>query len=320
MTCDVAQEQIVLLRYSELEDELGIALERHMAECVTCRGEMSALEAMDVDLALLPVVEPSPNLLTQSRMRLDDALDAEGPHGFGTRLRANFFRWAGFVQSAPALAVLLVGVGFLAGDFTFRYRLAHAPRPPQAVVLTTPTQGAIANVSSITQTPGSELVQVKYNRVVPETMEASLDDPQLRQLLLVGMRAGTSEGVRTDSVSLLANECKVGHGCGATDDGKGLRSALLVSLRYDHDPRVRLKALEGLERYIDQDQHVRDAVLESLMRDTSATVRRAAIGMLEPVQSDASVRQVLRTVSTQDDNALIRTASYQALQGTADLQ
>ena len=83
---------------------------------------------------------------------------------------------------------------------------------------------------------------------------------------------------------------------------------------------VRLKALEGLSRYVDKDQRVRDAVLESLMHDKNSGVRKQAIAMLEPVQTDSSVRQVLRTVSTQDENPYIRTASYQALQGAADIQ
>ena len=56
------------------------------------------------------------------------------------------------------------------------------------------------------------------------------------------------------------------------------------------------------------------------MHDSSASVRKQAIALLEPVQSDSSVRQVLRTVSTQDENPYIRTASYEALQGTADIQ
>ena len=37
---------------------------------------------MDEHLALLPVIEPSPNLLTQSRMRLDEELDLIPAHGF----------------------------------------------------------------------------------------------------------------------------------------------------------------------------------------------------------------------------------------------
>ena len=42
--------------------------------------------------------------------------------------------------------------------------------------------------------------------------------------------------------------------------------------------------------------------------------------MLEPVQSDTSVRQVLRTVSTMDENPYIRTVSTQALQGSSSIQ
>jgi 2-phosphoglycerate kinase len=38
------------------------------------------------------------------------------------------------------------------------------------------------------------------------------------------------------------------------------------------------------------------------------------------VQSDSSVRKVLRTVATQDANPYIRTASYNALQNAADIQ
>jgi hypothetical protein len=123
-----------------------------------------------------------------------------------------------------------------------------------------------------------------------------------------------------NSVSLLTNECKAGHACQPSADGDGIRHALMVSLRYDEDAGVRLKALEGLERYIGQDQHVRDAVLEAVAHDRDAEVRRTAIGLLEPVQSDSSVRQVLRTVATQDANPYIRTASYNALQNAADIQ
>ena len=73
----------------------------------------------------------------------------------------------------------------------------------------------------------------------------------------------------------------------------------------------------GLQPFIGEDQKVRDAVLETLMRDLSADVRTRAIGMLEPVQGDSSVRQVLHTVSTQDENPYIRNASMQVL-GSVD--
>jgi hypothetical protein len=321
MKCESAAESIVLLSYGELPDELAGVLEQHLAGCESCRGELEAMRLFEQQMALLPVLEPSPNLLAQSRMRLDDALDMEPPHGFFTLLQTNFFRWMGNLQSAPALATLLVGVGFLTGNFTHRYQVAHEQKPKQGpVFIGHPAEGVVANVTGIVQTPNSELVQVNYNKVVPETVEGALDSPEIRQLLLMGTNAAATDGVRMRSVSLLTNECKAGHGCQPTPDGKGIRHALMVSLRYDSDPGVRMMALEGLQRYVGLDQHVRDAVAEALMRDADAGVRKAAIEMLEPVRSDSSVQQVLRTVSTQDTNPYVRTASFQALQNVADIQ
>ena len=318
MKCENARDCLVLLNYGELPDELAGGLEQHLTECEGCRVELEAIRLFEERLALLPVLEPTPNLLAQSRMRLDDALDMIPPHGFLTQLRVNFYRWCGHVQSAPALATLLLGVGFLAGNFTLRYQVAHAPKPPG--VVTTEEPGVIGNVTGIVQTPNSELVQVKYNRVVPETMEGSLDSPEIRQLLLMGTNAAATDMVRMNSVALLTSECQAGHACQPTPDGKGIRHALMVSLRYDQDPGVRMKALEGLQRFVGQDSHVRDAVAEALMSDPDATVRKTAIQLLEPVRSDSSVQQVLRTVSTQDANPYIRTASYQALLDTANIQ
>jgi hypothetical protein len=319
MKCEAAKDHIILAYYGELPDELAGALEQHLASCEDCREELSAMTALDERLAALPVVEPSPNLVAQSRVRLDEALDMIPPHGLFTRLRMNFFTWVGHVQSAPALATLLLGVGFLGGNFLNRYEVARQPKQPPTKLYTNQTQGTIANVTGIVKTPDSELVQVHYNKIVPETVEGSLDSPEIRDLLMKGMTAPT-DGVRTQTVSLLASECKAGHECNSSDDGKGIRNALLVSLRYDKDANVRLKALEGLQPYVGEDHRVRDAILEALARDPNAQVRTAAIGLLEPVHQDSSVRQVLRTVSTQDENPYIRTASYNALQGADSIQ
>ncbi len=323
MKCQSARDCIVLLNYGELPDELAGVLEQHLIGCVDCTEELEAFQRFEERLAITPVLEPSPNLLAQSRMRLDDALDMIPPHGFLTQLRTNFYRWVGNVQSAPALATLLLGVGFLSGNFTHRYQVKNAPKTPgpgSVVMINHPAEGVIANVTGVVQAPNSELVQVNYNKIVPESMEGSLDSPEIRNLLLVGTRAAATPGVRMNAVSLLTDECKAGHECQSTADGNGIRHALMVSLRYDEDAGVRMKALDGLQRFVGQDQHVRDAVLEAVMHDPDAQVRQAAIGLLEPVHSDSSVRQVLRTVATQDANPYIRTASYNALQNAADIQ
>jgi anti-sigma factor RsiW len=92
MKCQSARDCIVLLNYGELPDELAGVLEQHLLSCEDCREELEAFERFEQRLATMPVLEPSPNLLAQSRMRLDDALDMIPPHGFLTQLRARR-RW-----------------------------------------------------------------------------------------------------------------------------------------------------------------------------------------------------------------------------------
>jgi hypothetical protein len=322
MNCESAQQNIVLAQYGELPDELLHQLDQHLSLCEECRREWNAMLALSEELANDPIIEPSPNLLAASRMRLDEALDAMPLKSVTQRFWGNAFRWFGYVQGAPALTVLLVGVGFLGGNIIARYQAAHVPPPPRTVATTNSSQGPIANVSGIVQTPDPQIVQVKYNRLVPETMQGSLDDPQIRNLLMLGTKLAANPDVHGEAVSMLVDHCPAGSAC-SDDTSNGtdsVRSTLLASLHNDQSAQVRLKALQGLQPYVAQDENVRNAVLDTLMNDQSADVRSAAISMLEPVQADSSVRRVLRSVSTQDSNPAIRNASFQALQGSADIE
>ena len=89
-------------------------------------------------------------------------------------------------------------------------------RRTTVVTLNHPTEGVVANVTGVVQTPNSELVQVNYNKMVPESMEGSLDSPEIRSLLLVGTHAAATDGVRMQTVSLLTDECRAGHECQPT--------------------------------------------------------------------------------------------------------
>ena len=87
-------------------------------------------------LAVLPVLEPSPNLLAQARMRLDEELDLIPPHGLVTRLRSNFFAGWDMCRVRRRWRRCWWALGFLAGNFTYRYEVAHAPKPKTPVILT----------------------------------------------------------------------------------------------------------------------------------------------------------------------------------------
>jgi hypothetical protein len=69
-----------------------------------------------------------------------------------------------------------------------------------------------------------------------------------------------------------------------------------------------------------EDMRVRDGVLEALMNDPDATVRSRAIELLQPVEADSSVREVLHTVASEDDNPHIRTVSREVLEESPQIQ
>ena len=343
MNCANVHEHIVMAAYGELADEQVPLLERHLANCAECRQEHEQLLAMKTLAAAWPVETPSPNLVARSRTRLAEALDTLPPMHWYERLAQWLTRTAGGLQAAPAAAALLlvagIGMGSVGGyEFAQRHALSLGQAQGQAgglaaakdepANLAAPAgqveQGAVpevANVSRIVRQPNSEQVEVSYNEVQPRQMRGSLDDPQIRQLLMLASQNASSPVVRNDSVALLASECRAGHGCRTADvQGSDIREALMVALRYDRSAAVRQKALDGLEPYVGEDMQVRDAVLEALMNDPDAKIRSQAISILQPVEADTSVRQVLSTVATSDANSQIRNASRMVLRRVSEVQ
>jgi hypothetical protein len=316
MDCELAQQKIALFAYGELADDQCHLLEGHLAICKRCQEEFAAVQALQQAMALAPPVEPSANLLAQARLRLDEALDTMPRSSWLMRIQQSIARGASILGRAPvaASALLVLGLGFggWAGYHSATHNHTAVAELPAAIA----GPGTIANVSSVVREPHTENVEVHFNRVVPETTHGSLDDPQIRELLLLGAQSQLNPGVAQNSVSLLADECVAGHQCA---DGP-IRQALLVALRYDKNTRVRLKALDGLKPYVAEDMRVRDGVLEALMNDQDATVRSRAIELLQPVEADSSVREVLHTVASEDDNPHIRTVSREVLDESPQIQ
>ena len=326
MNCEIAHERIVTAAYGELPDEQAHELERHLTGCADCQGERQQLLALKLLADAHPVAEPPANLVARARLRLEEALDALPPRRWYERLSQRMMNnFAGLLAVPVAACLLLVagaGAGILGGYQFAQNRAAHAAASAQAARLlpAVPMKGAematVANISGIVRQPNSEMVEVRYNQVVPQRIEGSLDDPAIRQLLMLASENSTSAGVRDDSVGLLADECRAGHSCQAA----GIRDALMVALRYDKNAGVREKALKGLEPYVVQDVRVRDAVLEALLNDGDPRIRTESINILEPVEADTSVRHVLHSVANSDRNPHIRTASMQVLSRVPEIQ
>jgi anti-sigma factor RsiW len=297
MKCEWVQQNVVLYAYDELPDDARHELEQHVARCATCMAEVQAVKAFRNDMAKFPAQEPSPNFLTDSRMKLQEALESAEQGGWFSRLVFEPMHWLNQVRFAPALAAAIFIVGF-AGGIGATYKMVKNSGTP--IVDRGPQQGpavaSVSGVSSIVQQPGSSQVTIKYDTVVPQQATGSFSDPQIQQLLLYAARNNFNPGVRMDSVNLLTQQPNNEH----------VRDALLYALRYDSNTGVRLKALDGLGPYVKSDTQVRDAVLEALMSDANPGIRIEALRLLDPVRADSSVRIVLQRLAQKDENRFIR--------------
>ncbi len=330
MNCEIAHQWIVALAYEELSGDQEHELERHVAACPQCREEREQVWALKALVNAHPALEPEPNLVARARLRLDAALDSLPPRPWYERLGLLLRSGFAALLAAPLAALLLLaagaGAGGLAG-YTFAQRRAvHVVRaaafvPPVrvAAVVNTQPQPELANVSSVSRIvhqPGSNVIDVSFNQLVPRQIEGSLDDPAIRQLLMLAAQNSSSARVRIDSVALMAADCRASLDC----QPSGILDALMVALRYDRDAQVREQALEGLDPYVAQSMRVRDVVLEALLNDPDPAIRSQAINLLAPVEADTSVRQVLYSVSNSDVSPQIRNVSREMLSQVPQIQ
>ncbi len=301
MKCEWVRENITLHVYGELADDARHELEQHIARCSDCAAELKAEQDFHALVSQDHAVEPTPNLLAASRMRLQEALETAQQGGFWHRLAFDPANWLRQVHFSPALASVILIFGFAAGIGT-AYRVFA--RSPQMASTTTvlpatpaaPSEASITGIQSITQEPGSNQIAIKYNTVSTQEAQGSLNDQRIQQLLLFAARSNYNSGVRMDSVDLLTQK----------PDVRPVRDALIYALRYDTNPGVRLKALDGLGPFVKDDVQVRDAVLEALVSDSNPGVRTEALRLIEPVKADGSVRGVLMTLASKDQSQYIK--------------
>jgi len=297
MKCEWVQENVLLYVYNELPDDARYELEQHIARCTDCAAELKATRNFQATLSQLPVEEPTPNLLAASRMRLQEALEGAEQSGFWQRLIFDPAAWLRQIRLSPALAAVILMVGF-GGGIAATYTMLKGQRTSMIASLpeTQPAQSSITGIRSISQEPGTNQISIQYDTVSTQHAEGSLNDQRIQQLLLFAARNNYNSGVRMDSVDLLTQKPNDSH----------VREALMYALRYDSNPGVRLKALDGLGAYVKDDTRVRDAVLEALLRDSNPGVRTEALHLLDPVKADSSVRAVLQKLAESDQNQYIR--------------
>jgi anti-sigma factor RsiW len=302
MNCEWVKENVTLYVYDELPDDARHELEQHINRCPGCTAELQSMREFKENASSVPQLEVTPNLLASVRMDLQEALEGVEPASAWRRVFFDPFAWLRQVQFSPALAAVLLFVGFGGGIgamYTMGPKVVTQTGNPPAQT----SQASISGIKSITQDSSGQ-VQIQYDRTTTDKAQGTVNDQNILELLLLAARDNVNSGVRMDSIGLLTKQ---------KDDNGRIREALIFALRYDTNPGVRIKALEGLAPQVKSDIRVRNAVLEALLNDNQPGVRQGALHALETVKTDTSVRAAFQQLAKDDPNEYIRSESRRVL-------
>jgi hypothetical protein len=302
MNCDDVEKATPFYLYDEQTAEERAAFEGHLAACAGCRARLEEARRLHRVLRECPRPEPTPELLVRCRQALDEALDREQ---LGWRGLLGGWLWNFGAAPAPRLAAVLTLVLF---GFGLGWTLRPRARSLAPVV---PGQTAasflggdlddlrIRHISEVAPDPQSGGVRITLDAERRVTLEGSLDNPRIRQVLVDTVRSYDNAGIRRDTLEALRMH----------RDDPAVRAALLFAIGHDPNTGMRLEALKTV-RGMEPGRDVQEALLGALEHDANPGVRVAAIDTLtEQAEAEGKneiIMPVLLKLARSDQNPYVR--------------
>jgi hypothetical protein len=308
MNCNDFSENLPLLMYDELPLGERADCEAHLAGCPNCQSVLAESRRLQALLGERTSPEPAPDLLVRCRLALDEALDRE-QMGWRGALREWLPR-LGIVRPAGALAGLtLVVLGFGLG-WTLRPRArALVPGAEKDVSLVSSMglgDERISGISQVSPDPKTGGVRITLNAERRMTLEGSLDDDNVRKVLVYALKSYDNPGIRVDTLEALR----------ASGNNPSVQPELLYTLRNDPNLGVRLEALKAVRR-MNWNPEVRQALLDVVHQPKANQGLRGAVvdELVKHAVKDKDVvaLSALEQLAANDPNDYVRVKSLRAL-------
>lgn len=305
MKCQEFEQRSALYLYDELPPDERADFEAHVASCEACRGALERTRRFEHMLESCPKPEPSPDFVAHCRMELDDALDRE-QLGWRGILGAWFWNASPFSASRGVAVAALIVLGFGLG-WTLRPRVGSLPSITQAGQASSfdLNKYRVTSISQVAQDPQSGGVRITLDAERRVTLEGSLDDPRIREVLVNAMKNYDNPGIRRETLDVLRSN----------PEEPSIREALMHAL-HDGNPGVRLAALSTVN-HMECGNDTHGALVSVVEKDPNAGVRTAAIdALVEHIQSEGADEEVtacFEKLAAKDPDAAVRLRCISAL-------
>lgn len=308
MNCKDLEENLSFYLYDEMPEEQHAACDAHLGACPRCRSLLDESRRLEQLLSERPPSEPAPELLVRCRQALDQALDRE-QLGWRSLLR-EWLPAVGIVhpfRAVTALTLLVFGFGL---GWTLRPRAGGIVAPTNVVDRSSvagPDLGdaRISGISQVAPDPQTGEVRITLNAERRVTMEGSLDDPAIRQVMVYALKSYDNPGIRLDTLEALR----------ARSGNPSVQPALLYALRHDPNLGIRLEALRAV-RKMDWSPEVREALLDVVRHDGNPGLRGTVVDELvkrATTDQDKTLMPLLEHLATNDSNRCVRIKAVHAL-------
>ena len=318
MNCKEFEELLTLEVYGELPPDRRVAFEEHLAGCDHCRALRGQVSGLHRILALRPPHEPSPDFLVECRQELAGALERErlGWHALIRDWLAFFDlppqRLAPRVTFALSLMVFSFGLGWL-----LRARATRVVGPSSEGVTASSLAEPdfenmrINDISRVAPDPKTGDVHITMDAQRRVTLEGSLDDPRIQQLLVNAMKSYDNAGIRRDTLDALRARSK----------SPNVRAALLYTMQHDTNVGNRLAALDAV-RGMESGNDLQQSLLAVLEHDKNMGVRVESVDLLvdrlEKEGRDGAILRALVRLAKGDPNRYVRLKCGSALRKLGD--
>jgi hypothetical protein len=279
--------------YGELSFDEEEQVHQHLESCAPCRSEFDKVKHA-YRCFNTASLEPSQELIQNCRRNLRVTVAALHDAGL-VKKRGPFDAirswWAPAIWK-PAAALGLLAVGFFGGQLVPRQGIEALPGGS--------SEPAVSRVRYVRPDDAGN-VRLVVEDVRQRVLTGSVDDSQIRHLLLTAAREANDPGIRVETMGLLKSQ----------SDSAEVKRALLASLQSDSNPGVRLKALEALRGSADETE-TRRVLAQVLLTDDNPGVRTQAIDLLTQRRERAMVG-VLQELMEREENNYVRLKCQKAL-------
>jgi HEAT repeat protein len=199
----------------------------------------------------------------------------------------------------------LVAIGLASGVYINSSIAQRDSSSPAAFSASSGATGSetesVSNLRIVNSDATTGTVELVGDMVRPMHFQGNIKDEMVQQLLVGALRDGRNPSSRMSAVEALSRK----------PDSRQAKEALMRVLFEDDNVGVRLKALQALKPFANQDKDIQAAFMNVLAYDEAAGVRIQAIEALRPFANDDSVSKTVQEVTKDDDNPYIKLQAIQ---------